>query len=101
MEAAFIPEVNDELDTQNFEKFEELDNGARLLECIRWKLQLRSCLQIWSLSSGLLTNAYRCPTCWDFSIRSIRKYLFQDSQPIIYSRLFDQLRPCSHLLERA
>ncbi|KAL1313461.1 hypothetical protein HN51_040027 [Arachis hypogaea] len=26
MEAAFIPEVNDELDTQNFEKFEESDN---------------------------------------------------------------------------
>lgn len=25
MEAAFIPEVNDELDTQNFEKFEEVD----------------------------------------------------------------------------
>ncbi|KAL8162786.1 hypothetical protein V2J09_014275 [Rumex salicifolius] len=26
MEAAFIPEVNDELDTQNFEKFEETDD---------------------------------------------------------------------------
>ncbi|GAB4843115.1 hypothetical protein Ancab_013091 [Ancistrocladus abbreviatus] len=26
MEAAFIPEVNDELDTQNFEKFEETEN---------------------------------------------------------------------------
>lgn len=26
MEAAFIPEVNDELDTQNFEKFEEADS---------------------------------------------------------------------------
>ncbi|KAF9605674.1 hypothetical protein IFM89_018017 [Coptis chinensis] len=26
MEAAFIPEVNDDLDTQNFEKFEEADN---------------------------------------------------------------------------
>ncbi|XP_062080229.1 uncharacterized protein LOC133784981 [Humulus lupulus] len=26
MEAAFIPEVNDELDTQNFEKFEESEN---------------------------------------------------------------------------
>ena len=24
MEAAFVPEVNDELDTQNFEKFEEV-----------------------------------------------------------------------------
>lgn len=24
MDAAFIPEVNDELDTQNFEKFEEV-----------------------------------------------------------------------------
>ncbi|CAK8543614.1 unnamed protein product [Lathyrus sativus] len=28
MEAAFIPEVNDELDTQNFEKFEEADIQA-------------------------------------------------------------------------
>ncbi|KAK4760195.1 hypothetical protein SAY87_023326 [Trapa incisa] len=26
MKAAFIPEVNDELDTQNFEKFDEVDN---------------------------------------------------------------------------
>ncbi|KAL6954887.1 non-specific serine,threonine protein kinase, partial [Sarracenia purpurea var. burkii] len=29
MEAAFIPEVNDELDTQNFEKFEESNNQAQ------------------------------------------------------------------------
>ncbi|XP_059626049.1 uncharacterized protein LOC132269056 isoform X2 [Cornus florida] len=29
MDAAFIPEVNDELDTQNFEKFEESDNQAQ------------------------------------------------------------------------
>ncbi|KAJ1416609.1 Protein kinase-like domain superfamily [Sesbania bispinosa] len=29
MEAAFIPEVNDELDTQNFEKFEESDSQMR------------------------------------------------------------------------
>ncbi|XP_050251719.1 uncharacterized protein LOC126698492 isoform X2 [Quercus robur] len=29
MEAAFIPEVNDELDTQNFEKFEESDNQCQ------------------------------------------------------------------------
>ncbi|KAL2921321.1 Serine/threonine-protein kinase CBK1 [Bienertia sinuspersici] len=28
MEAAFIPEVNDELDTQNFEKFEEIDKQS-------------------------------------------------------------------------
>ncbi|GKG06559.1 serine/threonine-protein kinase tricorner-like protein, partial [Tanacetum coccineum] len=26
MEAAFLPEVNDELDTQNFEKFEESEH---------------------------------------------------------------------------
>ncbi|XP_057959229.1 uncharacterized protein LOC131151823 isoform X2 [Malania oleifera] len=30
MEAAFIPEVNDELDTQNFEKFEEADNQMQM-----------------------------------------------------------------------
>ncbi|QCD97753.1 serine/threonine-protein kinase tricorner-like [Vigna unguiculata] len=29
MEAAFIPEVNDELDTQNFEKFDESDHQAQ------------------------------------------------------------------------
>ncbi|RZC80231.1 hypothetical protein C5167_042807 [Papaver somniferum] len=29
MEAAFIPEVNDELDTQNFEKFEEAENQTQ------------------------------------------------------------------------
>ncbi|CAL0310315.1 unnamed protein product [Lupinus luteus] len=29
MEAAFLPEVNDELDTQNFEKFEESDNHTQ------------------------------------------------------------------------
>ncbi|KAA8550739.1 hypothetical protein F0562_002423 [Nyssa sinensis] len=29
MEAAFIPEVNDELDTQNFEKFDESDNHTQ------------------------------------------------------------------------
>ncbi|KAL7172608.1 hypothetical protein ACSBR2_032155 [Camellia fascicularis] len=29
MEAAFIPEVNDELDTQNFEKFDEADNQTQ------------------------------------------------------------------------
>ncbi|KAK7245355.1 hypothetical protein RIF29_40195 [Crotalaria pallida] len=29
MEAAFLPEVNDELDTQNFEKFEEADNNTQ------------------------------------------------------------------------
>ncbi|KAK2989470.1 hypothetical protein RJ640_019569, partial [Escallonia rubra] len=29
MEAAFLPEVNDELDTQNFEKFEETENQAQ------------------------------------------------------------------------
>lgn len=36
MKAAFIPEVNDELDTQNFEKFEEVNldlwrNGKKWL----------------------------------------------------------------------
>lgn len=29
MEAAFLPEVNDELDTQNFEKFDESDNQGQ------------------------------------------------------------------------
>ncbi|KAK9166879.1 hypothetical protein Scep_002070 [Stephania cephalantha] len=29
MEAAFVPEVKDELDTQNFEKFEDIDSGTQ------------------------------------------------------------------------
>jgi serine/threonine kinase 38 len=29
VEAAFKPEVKDELDTQNFEKFEEVRNGCK------------------------------------------------------------------------
>ncbi|KAJ9691326.1 hypothetical protein PVL29_013487 [Vitis rotundifolia] len=43
MEAAFVPEVNDELDTQNFEKFEEL--GATTQSSSRsgpWKKMLPS-----------------------------------------------------------
>lgn len=31
MEAAFIPEVKDELDTQNFEKFEEVSLVVKIL----------------------------------------------------------------------
>ena len=32
MKAAFIPEVNDELDTQNFEKFEEVRELLHFLQ---------------------------------------------------------------------
>lgn len=31
MEAAFLPEVNNELDTQNFEKFEEVTNYCAVI----------------------------------------------------------------------
>lgn len=41
MEAAFIPEVNDELDTQNFEKFEEV--FIRLFTCQFCKTIRSSC----------------------------------------------------------
>jgi len=34
MEAAFIPEVNDELDTQNFEKFDEVFEFLIFLFCV-------------------------------------------------------------------
>lgn len=34
MEAAFIPEVNDELDTQNFEKFDEVFESLIFLFCV-------------------------------------------------------------------
>ena len=34
MEAAFIPEVNDELDTQNFEKFEEVRFYSSIVFCL-------------------------------------------------------------------
>ncbi|XP_042489266.1 serine/threonine-protein kinase tricornered-like [Macadamia integrifolia] len=43
MEAAFIPEVNDELDTQNFEKFEESDNhGQTSSKSGPWRRMLSS-----------------------------------------------------------
>ncbi|XP_042517469.1 serine/threonine-protein kinase tricornered-like isoform X2 [Macadamia integrifolia] len=43
MEAAFIPEVNDELDTQNFEKFEESDNqGQTSSKAGPWRKMLSS-----------------------------------------------------------
>ncbi|GKV03907.1 hypothetical protein SLEP1_g16142 [Rubroshorea leprosula] len=43
MEAAFIPEVNDELDTQNFENFEELgDSMQTASKSGPWKKMLRS-----------------------------------------------------------
>jgi len=38
MEAAFIPEVNDELDTQNFEKFDEVFTFFKLLLILCCKL---------------------------------------------------------------
>ena len=34
IEAAFIPEVNDELDTQNFEKFEEVRNASTCMNVV-------------------------------------------------------------------
>lgn len=37
MEAAFLPEVNDELDTQNFEKFEEVQKSIVInFYLMRW-----------------------------------------------------------------
>lgn len=40
MKAAFIPEVNDELDTQNFEKFEEVIHFL-FLKCMKVQTYLR------------------------------------------------------------
>ncbi|KAK1362570.1 Serine/threonine-protein kinase tricorner [Heracleum sosnowskyi] len=43
MKAAFIPEVNDELDTQNFEKFEEADNQiSTVAKAGPWRKMLSS-----------------------------------------------------------
>ncbi|KAL8133225.1 hypothetical protein AgCh_008620 [Apium graveolens] len=43
MEAAFIPEVNDELDTQNFEKFDESEHQAQAsVRSGRWRKMLSS-----------------------------------------------------------
>lgn len=53
MEAAFIPEVNDELDTQNFEKFEEVLVFLDLF-LISW-----SYLHVWSVSL-LAVNIFFC-----------------------------------------
>lgn len=36
VEAAFKPEVKDELDTQNFEKFEEVRNGCKSVTWFLW-----------------------------------------------------------------
>lgn len=38
MEAAFVPEVKDELDTQNFEKFEEVGQLLLFLLLVCWLL---------------------------------------------------------------
>lgn len=40
MKAAFIPEVNDELDTQNFEKFEEVYYICSFLWIWKWFLSV-------------------------------------------------------------
>ncbi|CAI5492212.1 unnamed protein product, partial [Closterium sp. Naga37s-1] len=42
MEAAFIPEVNDELDTQNFEKFDEVVEASGAQKAGPWKKMLPS-----------------------------------------------------------
>ncbi|GAB2298386.1 hypothetical protein Dimus_032451 [Dionaea muscipula] len=42
MDAAFIPEVNDELDTQNFEKFEESDHHHVRTSSKSWRKMLSS-----------------------------------------------------------
>ncbi|CAI5477019.1 unnamed protein product [Closterium sp. Yama58-4] len=42
MEAAFIPEVNDELDTQNFEKFDEVPEASGSQKSGPWKKMLPS-----------------------------------------------------------
>lgn len=43
-EAAFKPEVNDELDTQNFEKFEEVYKSENTLNLCQFFRQLESYL---------------------------------------------------------
>ncbi|GJP76113.1 hypothetical protein CLOP_g14250 [Closterium sp. NIES-67] len=42
MEAAFLPEVNDELDTQNFEKFDEVPEASGAQKAGPWKKMLPS-----------------------------------------------------------
>ncbi|CAI7728489.1 unnamed protein product [Closterium sp. NIES-53] len=42
MEAAFLPEVNDELDTQNFEKFDEVVEASGAQKAGPWKKMLPS-----------------------------------------------------------
>ena len=42
MEAAFLPEVNNELDTQNFEKFEEVRNYCVFISKVKWSFNKRN-----------------------------------------------------------
>jgi hypothetical protein len=55
MEAAFIPEVNDELDTQNFEKFEEV--RFYLYDAFLYRLRA-ICLAEDNHQLGSLNNPY-------------------------------------------
>ncbi|KAA3485394.1 serine/threonine-protein kinase tricorner-like [Gossypium australe] len=65
MKAAFIPEVNDELDTQNFEKFEEADNqipSATKSGPWRKNLNVKTCLGEHSIFGTVGFNIYMLPS---------------------------------------
>lgn len=55
IEAAFIPEVNDELDTQNFEKFDEV--------CVSWSFSCLFCINIFVLFSLSIFSHFTFCAC--------------------------------------
>lgn len=46
MEAAFKPEVKDELDTQNFEKFEEVNSPSYLEHSFTFQIRIFGTLRV-------------------------------------------------------
>ncbi|CAI0434496.1 unnamed protein product [Linum tenue] len=65
MEAAFTPEVNDELDTQNFEKFEEVYYAFVFCSQFRWILQMLSSKDLnfvgYTYKNFEIVNDYQVP----------------------------------------
>lgn len=88
MEAAFIPEVNDELDTQNFEKFEE--SGSQVQASSRagpWRKMLSSKdfnFVGYTYKNFEIVNDYQVP-----GMAELKKKASQSKRPSIKS-LFDE-----------
>ncbi|XVF32370.1 hypothetical protein REPUB_Repub17cG0076200 [Reevesia pubescens] len=87
MDAAFIPEVNDELDTQNFEKFDESENQSQIpLKSGPWRKMLSSKdinFVGYTYKNFEIINDYQVP-----GMAELKKKSIKTSRPSIKS-LFD------------